>query len=159
MNDKKIGDELKKFFKEKGMTQQYIADKLCVSQATIGALLNGKPFGKKTARTWSNTFGIQLSWLLTGEGEMLRNKERMAIAGDGSVANTGDNTHIDNRRYYSDAPDVLKSQIDDKDKLLREKDERLREKDERLREKDERLREKDAYILELKELIQELKKK
>jgi transcriptional regulator with XRE-family HTH domain len=70
------------------------------------------------------------------------------VASDNSIINT----HNDNRQYYSDSPDVLRAQIEEKDRLLKEKDERLREKDERLREKDE-------YISELRETIRELKNK
>jgi hypothetical protein len=88
---------------------------------------------------------VNPEWLLTGKGAMLRDNSSVAIADNGSIASIGNNNNIDNRRYYSDSPDVLKAQIDDKDKLLREKDERLREKD--------------AYILELKETITELKEK
>lgn len=68
-----IGEVLKKYFKERHMTQQAIADVLGVSQGAVTALLNGKPFGSKTAQAWSDNFGFNITWLLTGEGEMLKN--------------------------------------------------------------------------------------
>lgn len=68
-----IGDSLKKYFNSIGLTQQDIADKLGVSQAAVSALLNGKPFGKKLAQKWADVFGLKPNWLLTGEGEMLKN--------------------------------------------------------------------------------------
>jgi hypothetical protein len=104
---------------------------------------------------------MNIEWLITGRGNMLRDNkigdnknapQNKAIGNQNIIVGGNNNSSIDNRRYYSDSPDILKAQIDDKDKLLREKDERLREKDERLREKD-------AYILELKETITELKGK
>ena len=49
-----IGEVLKKYFKERHMTQQAIADVLGVSQGAVTALLNGKPFGSKTAQAWSD---------------------------------------------------------------------------------------------------------
>lgn len=67
-----IGEVLKKYFKERHMTQQAIADVLGVSQGAVTALLNGKPFGSKTAQAWSDNFGFNITWLLTGEGEMLK---------------------------------------------------------------------------------------
>jgi hypothetical protein len=85
---------------------------------------------------------INEEWLLTGKGEMLKN----IFKGDNNIVASGHNTinaHNDNRQYYSDSPDVLRAQVEEKDILLREKDERLREKD--------------AYIKELKETIHELK--
>lgn len=71
-NYKYISNKLKAYFISKGMTQIEIASKLNVSQQSVGAYLNGQPFGKKTAERWSKLFGIQYSWLLTGEGEMLK---------------------------------------------------------------------------------------
>lgn len=69
---KYIGDKLKEYFSSKGMTQIEIASKLNVSQQSVCAYLNGQPFGKKTAEKWSRLFGIQYSWLLTGEGDMFK---------------------------------------------------------------------------------------
>ncbi len=68
----KVGKKLKEYFDELGYTQQYVADKLGVSQAAVSALLNGKPFGKKLAAKWAEAFGFNPNWLLTGEGEMSR---------------------------------------------------------------------------------------
>jgi transcriptional regulator with XRE-family HTH domain len=83
------------------------------------------------------------------------NQRNNIAKGENNIVASGNSTinaHNDNRQYYSDSPDVLRAQVEEKDRLLKEKDERLREKDERLREKDE-------YILELKETIKELKNK
>ena len=126
----KIGEELKKFFKKKKITQKNIADKLGVSQAAIGALLNGKPFGKKTAKIWAGAFGIQPSWLLTGEGTMLHEKNinDQIIIGNDNIQAAG-SSRIDARRYYSDSPDVLKAQIDLLEKRIKEKDAQIKEKD------------------------------
>lgn len=72
---KQIGIQLKQYFNEMGLTQLDIAKQLGVSQQSVGAYLNGQPFGKKTAEKWSKLFGIQYSWLLTGEGNMLKNED------------------------------------------------------------------------------------
>ena len=66
-----VGKLLKEYFEKQGLTQQYIASKLGVSQAAVSALLNGKPFGKKLAYKWGKEFGLKPNWLLTGEGRML----------------------------------------------------------------------------------------
>ena len=67
---KYISEQLKEHFSSIGITQSEIAAKLGVSQQAV--YLNGQPFGKKVAQKWSDLFGIQYSWLLTGEGTMLK---------------------------------------------------------------------------------------
>jgi hypothetical protein len=85
-------------------------------------------------------YGISTQWLETGAGGMFKeygdnsHNENNIIGNSNVITGTG----IDNRKYYSESPDVLRAQIDEKDTLLREKDE---------------------YIKELKEIIKELKAK
>ena len=70
MEDKQ--ESLKSFFKEKGLTQEKVAELLGVSQACANALLTGsKQFGMKQARRFEELFGISETWLLTGKGEMV----------------------------------------------------------------------------------------
>jgi hypothetical protein len=70
-------------------------------------------------------------WLLTGNGEMLKTQNNMvnqSIIGDNNVQ-AGNHSKVDARHYYSDFPDVLKTQLDEKDRLLLEKETRIKEKD------------------------------
>lgn len=49
-----------------------MAQDLNASQPYISAILNGKtPIGKAQAKRLSELYGLSVSWLLTGEGEML----------------------------------------------------------------------------------------
>lgn len=65
--------KLKQYFDNRGIRQVDICNILGKSKAQISNYLTGKvPFGKKAAKEWSNAFGLSESWLLTGEGEMLR---------------------------------------------------------------------------------------
>ena len=67
-----IGKTLKEYFDSQGITQQSIANTMSVSKAYVNRLFTGKAkFGKEAAEKWSNQFGLQKSWLLTGEGPML----------------------------------------------------------------------------------------
>jgi transcriptional regulator with XRE-family HTH domain len=155
------GDTRYKFSRESG-----------VSEAVLSNIFNRKNRPKtEIIEILLNKYkAVDANWLLTGKGDMLSTGNNMEqnihLKGNRNV-NSGNNisgnalmVHApDNRQYYSDSPDVLRAQIEEKDKLIIEKNNVLREKDERLREKDERLREKDAYILELKETIHELKSK
>jgi transcriptional regulator with XRE-family HTH domain len=86
-----IGKKLKQFFDCKQLTQQSVAERLGVSQAAVSALLNGKPFGKNLSRKWGDVFGLNPNWLLTGEGEMLKNTNENNVPenGNASVADDG----------------------------------------------------------------------
>ena len=69
---KNVSEALTDYFKARGITQDAIAERLGVSQQYVSKLLSGKAeFGKKQAQRFGELFGIQPSWLLTGEGEML----------------------------------------------------------------------------------------
>ena len=68
--------ELAEYFKSIGITQEDIANRLGVSQQYVSALLSGKSaFGKKQAQRFQEIWGIQSSWLLTGEGDMLAKRK------------------------------------------------------------------------------------
>lgn len=73
----RISAELKVFFSKRNITQEDIARDLGVSQAYVSAMLNGKPFGKNTAKKWGELYKIQPSWLLTGKGDMLEDTEEV----------------------------------------------------------------------------------
>lgn len=66
-------NKLKQYFDSQGIKQVDICNIFGKSKAQISNYLTGKvSFGKKAAKEWSNAFGLSESWLLTGEGEMLR---------------------------------------------------------------------------------------
>ena len=66
-----VGKALKKYFEQKGYSQQQIADILDVHQTNVSALFLGKrPFGKNVAKKWHKAFGFRINWLMTGEGPM-----------------------------------------------------------------------------------------
>ena len=67
-----VHDELKRYFDERGITQQQVADALGVSLQYVNQLLNGrKTLGKKNADRLANLYGLSKPFLLTGEGELL----------------------------------------------------------------------------------------
>ena len=80
-------EALKTYLKKKGLTQSKLAEILRISQPAVGALLNGKtPFGKKTAAIWSDKFGLNASWLLIGEGEMLKTDTPAAVENTNAIS-------------------------------------------------------------------------
>ena len=107
---------------------------------------------KKLADTIANTYPqIQYSWIISGAGEMLKNSENSGILINSS--NISGNVNQDNRQYYSDSPDVLRSEIDKLDRIILEKEERIKEKDAQIKEKDAQIKEKDAQIKSLLEIL------
>lgn len=70
MARKIIGNKIKEYFAEIGMSQIEAAKILDVQQAAVSNQLNGRPFGKNSAAKWNKAFGFRINWLLTGEGPM-----------------------------------------------------------------------------------------
>ena len=65
-----VGEKIKEYFKAQGISQREAASKLGTTQQVVGSLLNGKPFGKKTASKWHEAFGFNPAWPITGVGDM-----------------------------------------------------------------------------------------
>ena len=104
-----MNEELSNYLKDKGFTQKSIADALGVSEQYVNALINGRSkFGKKQAEVWANKFGLSASWLLTGEGEMVRNVTNITHNVVNGSANyiVGDNNNVSMLRpnKYGDSP-------------------------------------------------------
>lgn len=88
-----ISKGLNDYFKSLGITQEAIAERLGVSQQYISRLLSGKAaFGKKQAQRFYEIWGIQPSWLLTGEGPMLSKKKIPLYNDDVTVGGTNEMT-------------------------------------------------------------------
>ncbi|MBO4777424.1 MAG: helix-turn-helix domain-containing protein [Bacteroidales bacterium] len=109
--------DIKKIRESVNMTQNQFASAIGVSLKTI--------------QNWESGTVIPKS-----KCEILRN-----IEANNSVLIAG-NSHgnIDNRHYYSDSPDVLRTQIEEIEKLLKEKEERIKEKDAQIKEKDAQIK-------------------
>lgn len=72
---------IKEYFKEKGITQTDAAKRLGVSVMTVNQLVNGNAqFGKRTAMAWSQAFGFNPMWLMTGDGDMMLAEQPSAAA-------------------------------------------------------------------------------
>ena len=65
-----IGNKIKEYFSEEGISQIEAAAALGVQQAAVSNQPNGRPFGKNSAAKWNKAFGFRKNWLLTGEGPM-----------------------------------------------------------------------------------------
>lgn len=74
---------LKDFFKREKIKQAEIAERTGISQPQVNRLLAGRDnFGKKTAAAWSQAFGFNPMWLMTGDGDMMLDKSQQPAAAD-----------------------------------------------------------------------------
>ena len=108
---KKIAEDLGKFFIDRDLSQKEVALAMGVSTSYINAILNNrKAIGKKVAEKLSNLYGLSASWLLTGEGEMLKSSvvNHNVVHGDANNSIVGDNNNVTMSRpnKYGDSPDV-----------------------------------------------------
>ena len=89
-------EKLKDYFYSIGIRQDVLSKELGVSQPYISQLINGKKeVGKKVANKLSEKFGLSQYWLLTGEGEMLRDQSTTNIASNNTYGdNAGGNNNI-----------------------------------------------------------------
>lgn len=86
MSEEKL-DSLKRYFRDKALTQIDISKKLGVSKQYVNSLLSGsRPFGKKQAKKWEDAFGISCAWLLTGGGEMLITQKKDSAKLEGAAS-------------------------------------------------------------------------
>jgi transcriptional regulator with XRE-family HTH domain len=131
MNDSQKIEELLHYFR---MEQKDFATKCGFDPTIISHIKSGKTgISKRVLDKILETFQeINKSWLMTGDGDMLKKTTNQSIIGN----NNENCQNIANSN--SDIPDWVNI-------LLAEKDERIKEKDER--------------IQELKEIIRELKGK
>ena len=107
---KNVAEELCKYFIDRGLSQKDVAEAMNVSTSFINAILNNrKAIGKKVADKLSNLYGLSASWLLTGEGEMLRNVTNInhnVVQGNATNSIVGDNNNVSMLRpnKYGDSP-------------------------------------------------------
>ena len=105
-----VAEELGKYFIDRGLSQKDVAEAMNVSTSFINAILNNrKAIGKKVADKLSNLYGLSASWLLTGEGEMLRNVTNIThnvVHGNANNSIVGDNNNVSMLRpnKYGDSP-------------------------------------------------------
>lgn len=93
--------KLKDYFYSIGIKQDVLSKELGVSQPYISQLINGKKeVGKKVANKLSEKFGLSQYWLLTGEGEMLRDQSTTNIERNNTY---GDNASENNNMTITNA--------------------------------------------------------
>ena len=126
------GKELKKYLILHDLEQEDAAKIVGVTRQTINSWCQKDNLGEKIllqVKVLFDKYGAPFAPISSNSGSVI-------LSGNNSTGN------IDNRQYYSDSPDVLRSQIE----LL----------DERIKEKDAQIKEKDAQISRLMGIIERM---
>lgn len=122
-----MGERLKNFFKEKGLTQVQIAERVGTTQQVVQKLLNGRPFGKRTADKWSKEFGLNPAWLITNQGEMTLEDINAQINTTKNVVGMGANAFAEQiLKMISEGVIYPASVVKDKDVVIINKDEEIK---------------------------------
>ena len=134
---KDLRNRLSYLINTKGITSYVIWKETGISQATLSNILKGKTknISRKNLEILSKYFNISKEWLRSGEGNINNGNQINAHEINGNITQT-----LDNRQYYSDSPDVLRSEIDKLDRIIAEKEERIKEKDAQIKEKDAQIK-------------------
>lgn len=68
-----VSEKLRCYFSDRGITQIEIAQRMNVTKAYVNSIFSGrKNIGRSTAKKFSDIYGLSETWLLTGEGSMLK---------------------------------------------------------------------------------------
>lgn len=68
----KQSDALREYFEKNGILQKEICEELGLHNATVSNILTGRyQISKTVARKLADAYGFSLSFLITGEGELL----------------------------------------------------------------------------------------
>ena len=111
---------------KENLKQAEIADKLNVKNTYLSDMANGRvPVTDNIIKKIYENFHID-------------NIHDVNLGIQGNVINNS-NVHQDNRKYFSDSPDVLRAQIEQLERLIEEKESRIAEKDKQIAEKDKQI--------------------
>lgn len=81
MSNPNVHLAIKAYFYEKGISVREVAEKMNTHPVYISNVLNGrKGIGRNTAAKLSELWGFNVSWLMTGEGEMFRESATCDLA-------------------------------------------------------------------------------
>ena len=119
LKEEKIVETLQK----SPLTGYYIAQK---TGLTVQSIINYRK--KTTVPTRANIKLLEYFFKDENNARIAENSIKASII-NGSNVQTGANSSIDARQYYSDSPDVLRAQIDALDTRIKEKDAQIKEKD------------------------------
>lgn len=122
----RVNLELKKFFKQKGLSQQKIAEILGTSQQYVQKLLKNGTFSKGAAQKFADNFGLSAAWLITGEGAMLQDSSQ-EITTFNVVGSLSDTVAAEILKLVSSGTLYPASVVEEKNQIIREQGETIQQ--------------------------------
>lgn len=133
-----VGDALREYFNSAGISQQEIADRLNITQASVSARFCGlRGFGKNAAKKWSDEFGFDKAFLVNGVGTLfpdgherrddartiqtISGNSGIAINQNGNVKNTSTNdgkSATSDEGFFAQLCRELMQQIIERDNVI-----------------------------------------
>lgn len=129
-----IGQEIKELARKENITLAELAKRIGKNKQSVYEMVEKEDLNTSLLRSIARALNVPMSHFFSEETAA----EEKIVVGNSNIV-TGDNINSTIGHYYSDSPDVLKSQID----LLNE----------RIKEKDAQIKEKDAQIRQLLEIL------
>lgn len=121
-----VADKLYKYLKDKGITQRSIAETMGVTEQSVNSLIRGRrSFGRKTSMLWEKHYGLSAAWLMTGEGEMIKNQYQEPQE---------ETEFVCKEDYNENYIELLKQQIEDKNEIIKTQSELINQLKKRLGE-------------------------
>lgn len=164
----KTKERILKYIEKKKLTKTIFFNQTGIKRGFLDAdKLNQAVSDEHFAKIIATYPDINLEWLLTGKGEMLKDSGSVisqTIKGNGNISNAGNNNiNIPIQttpQELSEDKELLKELrniIKDKDKIIADKDRTIEELREELKEKREELKELKEELKEVKSELKEIK--
>lgn len=157
----KTKERILKYIEKKKLTKTIFFNQTGIKRGFLDAdKLNQAVSDEHFAKIIATYPDINLEWLLTGKGEMLKDNGSVisqTIKGNGNISNDNINIPIQTTsQELSEDKELLKELrniIKDKDQIIADLREELKEKREELKEIKEELKEKNSQIQDLLNII------
>lgn len=124
MIDPRIYVPLKEYFKSKNISVPEVAEMIDSHPVFLYAVLGGrKAIGRTVAMKLSDVFGFNLTWLLTGEGEMFKEEvsEKMTLSSMFERIKQQDFEIARLRQEITNLSNILRKALDDEQNRNKEK--------------------------------------
>lgn len=74
MEAQHVGQALKDYFKKEKKTQAEVSKALGMTQPYVNTMLKKPALSKRQSKRWHQVFGFDTKWLMTGMGDMIKEK-------------------------------------------------------------------------------------
>ena len=129
-----VSNRLRKYLFETKKNVTQLANEIGVTPSAFNKVVKGEGLPSSKVLTPLAKLGVNINWLLTGEGEMLSKKaltkEEQKIINQGTISSIGNNNNIENKTinetiqskeivHLKETIEQLKAQLKDKELIIK----------------------------------------